>query len=129
MKKSFKKYLLIVAVLIILLLNTLGLVIEFLFSANILETNLVNIRKINPVPLALSIGFIISGFFFIFNYYKNLTSSIKSWNIFMLIGALTVAYKLISPTYLSVLIPYYFIVMFLVIFAVWFLIFRHLRKR
>jgi len=112
-----------------LLLNIIGVILELLFGIGILESDLVSIRKINPVPLALSIGFIISGFVFIFNFYKHNINAVKSWNIFMLIGALMIAYKLISPTYLSVLIPYYFAFMFAVIFAVWLLVFRHLKKK
>ncbi|GEM_PF-6932238 len=128
MVKSFKKWLLIVPLLAVLLLNIAGIVIELLFSAGILETDLASIRRVNPISLTLSTGFVAFGFVFIVLYYKNNISSLRWWNAFIVAGALMIAYKLVKPTYLTSLIPYYFFIMFGLIGVVWILVFVHLKK-
>lgn len=126
MKKSKFTLLLVVLISLIVLIHIIGIIIEILFEVGILETELVTIRSLHPLPLLLSFSFITSGIIFIILLNKQNKKVMRWWHIFMGINLLILIYKLYRPTYISLFIPY--LVSFGLLVIIWFLIFLYLRK-
>jgi len=128
MKKPFFAWTILVLLGIVILLSFLGIIVELLFQFNVLKTDIVNIRAIEPVSLILSIAFIISGTFFGVYFFKLNKKALNCWHIFMSLWLIGVLYKLVKPTFLTSIVPFFFIISIALLFLIWFGIFIYLKK-
>ena len=127
-KKKKLAWLLIIIFSLVLLINIMGILIELLFGFGVLKTDVVKIRSLSPIPLILSVGFIIAGITFIIYLYKLDKKVILWWHIFMGIGLLSILSSIIQPTLIYILIPYYYIISISFVVIIWLLIFLYLKK-
>lgn len=112
----------------VLLLNILGLIVEFLFTINIISTDLANVRTFHPISLTLSLAFIISNAIFLIKLHKHKKGSILWWHIFMGLWAVGSLYQFFKPTYISLLVPFYTIISLIAAVMIWGAVFFYLEK-
>jgi hypothetical protein len=120
---------LILAILgIIIILNFLGLIVELLFTLGIMQTDLVTVRTLPPIPTIISLAFLISACLLWFYLFKEKRLVFWFWHIFIAIALISTLYELREPTAITVLIPSYFIIMPLILIIIWAALFKFFRK-
>lgn len=128
-KKNIKKIMLLIILGLIILLNLVGLIIESLISFKIIQTDQVKLRPILSPTTILSLAFIISGIIFWIRFYKNKKDTVLWWNIFIATAILIILSKIIWPTIMTTLTPYYFIIIPLITLIIWYVIFKYLKNK
>lgn len=126
--KSIARILILVFLGLILFLNIAGLLVELLIQVGVINIESVNIKGILSPTLILSLAFVVSGIVFWTQFYKNKKKVVVWWNIFMATTILIILSKLVWPTILVELIPYYFFTIPYVVILIWLLVFRYLKK-
>ena len=114
------------AIGVILIINIVGFFLECSRSLGLLNIDI--IRKLTLISSSLSLAFIISGIIFWINLFKLNKKALIWWHIFIGINLITVLYKIIKPTYLVTIIPYYFIISLSILLVIWIVVFKYLRK-
>ena len=104
---------------IAVLANLLGIVIESLFTFEVLNVPGVNIRELSPISVVLALSVVVLGLMFIIAYKKKGKRTRVYWDILMALILLEILYKLIRPTYLVNLIPYYYLISIFITLAIW----------
>jgi len=128
MKKTKTTKIILALLGLVLLINIIGLIIEVVFGTGIIETEAARIRSLSFSTITLSLLFIATGITFGLKLFKLKTDMLKWWNIFVGIGALSILYKIIKPTYLTLAVPYYFIIFIGLTIIIWFLVSKHIKK-
>lgn len=125
-----KKHIWVILIIfgLVLIANLLGLIVEFLFTAGVVSTDLARVRTIHPISFTLTVAFIISNAFFLIYTYKQKKKALLFWHIFMGISLLNTLYQVIVPTYISLIVPNYFILVPLATIGIWGGIFYVLEK-
>jgi len=128
MKKIKLQQWLLILLGFFILINFGGFIVELLYGTGLFSTNLAKIRKFSFQSFTLSIGAIAIGTILWIKFFKLKKSSIIWWHAFIGIEILTVLYKIIRPTILVDLIPYYYIIMGSILLFIWWLIYFYLKK-
>lgn len=128
-KKNIKKIILLIILGLIILLNLAGLIIESLTSLKIIQTGQVKLRPMLSPTTILSLAFIISGIIFWIRFYKNKKDIVLWWNIFIATAILIILSKIIWPTIMTRLTPYYFIIIPSITLIIWYVIFKYLKNK
>ncbi|MFH1801976.1 MAG: hypothetical protein ABH864_00830 [archaeon] len=126
-QKPLKLTILIILGLIIIF-NILGLVVETLFTLGVMQTDVAQIRTLQPISTIVSLAFIIAAIIFWINLKKETKKTFMWWNTLVVIGLVAIFYKRIDPTALTVLVPSYFATMSILWLIIWAALFNYMKK-
>jgi hypothetical protein len=125
----FRRLFLIILGLIILL-NFAGVVIEGLFTFNVLQTDVANIRTYTIPGVILSLAFLVVAIILWIKYLKKQKKLLIFWHILSGISVLSILYKFLRPTMLVALLGplIYFPLFIIIVAAIWYFIWKKLKK-
>lgn len=127
-KRKIGKWTFIIILWLIVLFNILGLIVETLFTFNVLQTEVAPIKNLGVISTTLTLAFIIVANIVWWNILKEKKEAFKWWNILAGIALITIFYKFLEPTALTIFIPGYFIVMPVIVVIIWAAGFSYLKK-
>lgn len=112
----------------VILTHVLGLLIDLLIETGLVQTPNINMRGLFLPAAFLSVFFITFGILFLVHYFKkDYERCVLLWHILFGVSLVIIALKFIKPTILTILIPYYFVIFFVLTIALWYVVFLHLR--
>lgn len=109
-------------------LNLLGVVVEILFTTGILQTDLARVRTLHPISFTITLAFLAANLLFLIYLYKQKKKARFWWHVFMGISIVNVLYQIVKPTFISLSVPNYYIIVPITLVIIWGSIFYLLEK-